>query len=432
MDFETYVRLSPFNKTLVNWWDLWPNFRLKLKDSFKRQLLEVAWAKAGGKFTYLSNDIGIERRTLSNYLKDGRGITLQNLRKIMHYISFPLESANDKIVRIGKLCPRFPFKLHSVEGAEIRAAFLSDGHVDKNPVKVCRYHACEHELHTRLVGLCKTVFGKFEAKTKPDGNTLKTYFPAVIGFSLSICGVPAGNKGRANPCLPKDIMLGSEAIQCAYLRRVFDDEGDVCFENKSKRAVRVTRSYFYSGNLPISKGKWIYCKGFPSGRLILGEYLLMKKILACKIGLYSEGIYKALSGQMSVKHRIQLTQRTNLEKFYHRIGFTLSFKRQKLKDAIDSYVLTKFQNGDGLKFVFERVEEICARKGAVKYSDISLELAAIGRCRDLAGRYLKKLVDLKVLLKVKRGVYVYHQDFNNRRLSRGSSFKNITSPSGYN
>jgi len=390
--------------------------------------METALTKAGGKFTYLANELDLGRRAVSNYFKLNRAVPLGNLRKIMVYLGLPLETASDKITKIGKLTPHFPFNLHSVEGAEIRAAFLSDGHIDKGTAKHARYHACERKLHLRLINLCKTVFGAFETRTTKAGNYYNTHFPAAVAFALSLCGVPAGNKGRANPFLPKDILLGSEKIQSAYLRRVFDDEGDVCFENKSKRAVRLSRSYALSIKLPLLKGKWLSCKKFPPSNLIVGEYLLLKKMIPCKIGLYPEGIYRAVNNQITAKHRIQLTQRDNLKEFYNKIGFNLAAKNKKLKKALDSYKITKFQNGDGLKFVLEKMLNIYAQKGEVKFSDVSSELVAIGRCQDLAGLYLKKLVDMKVLIKVKRGVYVFKRNSNNRWLSRRSSVKDLISP----
>ena len=64
------------------------------------------------------------------------------------------------IKEVSNLKPRFPFRLHNREGAEIRAAFLSDGHVPIDPTKSPSYSAYEEELHWRLIGCSNDIFGE--------------------------------------------------------------------------------------------------------------------------------------------------------------------------------------------------------------------------------------------------------------------------------
>src|SRR3989344_3983654 len=239
--YKEYMNSSPNIKTIVNWYDLYKGHYVNLDKNFQKRLFQEAVKKAGN-FSKLGNILNINRKIISSCTKGFTKPTISYIEKIAGYVNFSLDRINNNIIDISNLRPNLPFNLHNIEGAEIRAAFLSDGHIDKKPIARSGYYAYEKKLHSRLVYLCKKIFGDFKSKTYFDGTTYVTKFPSIIGNSLELSGVPHGNKGISNCYLPKDILLGKKKIKYSYLRRVFDDEGDVCWDKSGKRAVRISRS----------------------------------------------------------------------------------------------------------------------------------------------------------------------------------------------
>lgn len=410
-EFQEYVRGAPRIKTIIRWWGLCPRHYVKLKKDFQRQLFQNA-IETTGCFTLLGKRLSVSRKTIAGCFKCKMSPQISTLLKIAKIINFPLSEIEKNIVEISNLKPKFPFKLHNPEGAEIRAAFLSDGHIPNSPIKSPMYVACEEELHWRLIELCKKVFGEFIAKPGKGHRTLQTRFPAVIGTALELAGVPRGDK-RLKVCfVPRDIMTGSKNIQAAYLRRAFDDEGDVCFSG-NKRAVRLTRSTAVTAiepSLPIGQ-KWTHIKNLniPYNTLLFGEKLLLYK-LGINAKMYREGVYRSLGGQITAKWRICIYQQDNLRKFAENINFNLKNKAEKLVRALDSYKVKEFPNGEGEKFVIKILEPIYNKNGYVRFGDLGRELEKTGRTYDLAGRYLKILTAKNILKKVRYGVYVFRKN----------------------
>jgi hypothetical protein len=235
-----------------------------------------------------------------------------------------LSETNGRIIEIGALKkPLLPFNLKSPEGAEIIAAFFSDGHIPKISFKNPMYCAGEKELHARLISSCKKIFGEFNGRIRAGHNALQTRFPIPIGTALERAGVPRGDKRLINPFLPKYILTGNNRLKSAYLKRAFDDEGDIHI-SKIKRAVRLTRSADARASHQsekITPQRWTY--GFsntPINNLIMGEYLLLRK-MGIDARLYPEGLYLSRNGRMTAKWRIQIAQQDNVIRFAEKIGF---------------------------------------------------------------------------------------------------------------
>ncbi len=283
--FKEYVKSSPKTKTLISWYDLYEGHHVTLKEEFQKKLFQEAVKKAGD-FSSLGRKISLGRKTISGCSKQLRNPTIKTLKKVAEYLNYSLEEINNKIITVGKSSnfePIFPFNLHTSEGAEIRAAFLSDGHVDKNPVKPLQYCAYEIELHERLIKICKETFGEFETKTFFGHKTYVTRFPAAISTALVLSGVPRGDKGKLNPYLPRDILLGDREMQAAYLRRAFDDEAHMRFDLKhKKRTIRLVRSTDITGKVgePKISEQWIRIRNLPKNvkhNLLEGENILLSK-----------------------------------------------------------------------------------------------------------------------------------------------------------
>jgi hypothetical protein len=162
--FNEYKKACPPVKTLVHWYDLYEGHCIKVEGNFLSSLLNAAIRKAGS-LSNLSRKSDIPKVTLACVIDRKSTLKIRTLKKIATYANCPLNIIDKKIIEISNLKPNFPFNLNNKEGAEIRAAFLSDGHNTKYPTIGPRYCALEKELHKSLIKLCKHVFGDFTAKT---------------------------------------------------------------------------------------------------------------------------------------------------------------------------------------------------------------------------------------------------------------------------
>jgi len=411
---KDYTNKAPQVKTVIHWWDLYKGHYIKLKPDLQKQIFKKAIKKAGGHFAWLGEKLKISRRTIAECWKLKRNPQISTLIKVATFINFPLSKIEKNVIQLSKskFKPNLPFKFHNPEGAEIRAAFLSDGHLSKYPEGIPQYLASEYFLHKRLIKLCKSIFGDFNVHTYFDGKTYVTKFPSGIGSALEVAGVPRGDKRIYKTSVPRDILTGSKEIQTAYLRRVFDDEGDVCFDKHGKRAVRLTRSIDITSkklNLNLLKpGKWmsINNSAIPINTLLLGEQLLLYK-LGIDARIYYEGVYKSQKDKITAKWRIQVGQQDSLRKFAGIIAFNLKSKLKKLSDALKSYKVKEFPNGEAEKFAIKVLNPIYKKRGYFFFGDLGKELVKISRGYDLAGYYLKILTEERIVKKVKRGKYVF-------------------------
>lgn len=405
--FQEYLRQVKPVKTLIHWYDLYEGHGIVLNKNFQDGLFGMAIEKAGS-IAELGRQTSIERKVVSNIINKKYNPKIKTLKKVALFCNYPMEDINTKVEVIAGLNPKLPFNLNNKEGAEIRAAFISDGHIDKSPIKQCQYCALEKELHHRLIDLCKDTFGEFRSDTYFNSGAHVTKFSSVIGNALELGGVPKGNKTKLNFYLPNDILLGDKAIQSAYLRRVFDDEGDVCFNKYGKRAVRMTRSGFITNlTIDIPSEKWMRIKLSSNFKhnLIIGEQLLLLK-LGIDAKLYQDGLYKNKEGEISAKWKIQIGQQDQLRKFAELINFSLNSKRNKLNQLLTSYQFRKLPNGKGKEEALNFINKVYKKKGFFTFGDLGRELVRTGRSHDLAGRYIQYFINKKIIKRIKQGTYV--------------------------
>lgn len=408
LDFSEYMKSCPRTKTTTNWWQLLPTHSIKLEEEYQKPLLDEALSEAGS-YTELAKRTRLHRKAISAFVSLKKTPSVGGLKAILSFLGRNPKEANGRILELaGIRSPKLPFDIGNPQGAEITAAFLSDGHLPKIPFKNPMYCALEEELHLRLIKLTQHVFGDFSPQIKPGHKSPLTRFPCPIGTSLERAGVPRGDKRRKNPFIPRHILLGNEQMQINYVRRVFDDEGDVCISN-IKRAVRLTRSTD-AGDLyastELEKQRWIYGDiNSPTNNLITGECLLLRK-LGIDAKLYREGIYRSANGRTTAKWRIQIAQQDNLKRFAEKIGFNHSEKSRKLAIAISSFKKKKSPNGFTEKIVLEHVLRMSRKKDTISFKDIGDKLVALGMDYDSAGRFLKTFIKKNVLVKVKRGAYI--------------------------
>lgn len=407
-NFIVYVNECPEVKTTIHWYDLYEGHSISVQDEFLNSLMKTAINKAGS-MSALSRKIGIPRKIVSNILNQKFNPKIGTLIKVVSYLNYSPNEIDKELIEVSNLKPKLPFELHSKEGVEIRAAFLSDGHVDKSPTAGPQYCACEIESHERLITLCKNVFGEFNTKTKWGHKTYVTRFPAVVNIPLRLSGVPHGDKRLSNCYVPKDI-LENEEFMGVYLRKVFDDEGDIT-NNSKKRVIRLSRSIDITDIIPdlkITSQIWIPYKASLNSQnnLLIGEKIMLEK-LGIKTKFYLQGIYKSLNNRITAKWRLTIQQQDNLKKFAELINFNLINKQNKLKEALKSFKINKRANGEGDAHAAEFLMKIYKEKGFFKFGDLGKELVKSGRSYDSAGRYLGNLIKKGIIKKIKYGHYVF-------------------------
>jgi len=407
-----YKMKSPETKMIVNWWQLFPSHKIALEPNYQKEIFGKAIKKAGD-YSALEKKINVPRKAISACYRLKRNPTIKYLIKIANYVEIPNNEINNKIIEIASLKnPKLPFDLNNPEGAEIIAAFLSDGHIPGHPSKNPMYCAYEKELHLRLISLCNEIFGDFKIKITSGNKSLLSRYPCPIGSALELAGVPRGNKGKSNSFLPIAILNGNKSVQTAYLRRVFDDEGHVCF-SKSKKAICLSRSMDCSAKyspVNLKSQKWL--SGFPdipTNNLILGEYFLLKE-LGIDAKLYPEGLYRSINKKTSAKWRIQIAQQDNLKLFAEKIGFNHTKKKTKLSQALKSYKRRKSSHGYTEKIIWRYVLQLSKRKNFITFEDIGKKLVLLNMTYDFAGTFLRKFLKDKRIRKIKRGVYVVNGD----------------------
>jgi len=406
-----YKTKSPKTKMIINWWQLFPSHKIVLEPNYQKEIFGKAIKKAGN-YSALAKKIYVPRKAISACYRLKRNPTIEYLIKIANYVEIPNNKINNKIIEIASLKnPKLPFNLNNPKGAEIIAAFLSDGHIPRHPSKNPMYCAYERELHLRLISLCNEIFGDFKIKITTGHKSLLSRYPCPIGSALEFAGVPRGDKRKSNPFLPVTILNSDKSIRAAYLRRVFDDEGNV-YVSKSKKAICLSRSMDCShkyGSVNLKKQKWLY--GFsdiPINNLILGEYLLLKE-LGIDAKLYPEGIYRSINERTTAKWRIQIAQQDNLKLFDEKIGFNHTKKKEKLILAIKSYKRRKSSHGYMEKIIWEYILQLSKRKKFITFKDIGKKLVLLGVTYDFAGTFLRKFLKANKIRKIKRGVYVVNR-----------------------
>ena len=126
--------------------------------------------------------------------------------------------------------------------------------------------------------------------------------------------------------------------------------------------------------------------------------------LGIRAKLYSEGIYKSKKGKITAKLRIIIMQQDNLKKFAKIVNFNLINKQNKLKQALESYIVNERPNGEGEKHAIDFLNKVYKEKGYFTFGDLGRDLVRIGKTYDLAGRYLKKLIKKGTIQKIKWGI----------------------------
>lgn len=403
LTLENYFSDAPIPKTTINWWEL-PDFRdISISFDFQKQLFDRLLKK------YPMNDLASllkkHPQTIKGYCKTHREISIATLKTAIGLVNIEPNAINPQIIEVsGIFSPKLPFQLSNEIGAELRLAFLSDGHNPKDSSKNLKYQAGELESHQRIISLTQKLFGDFKVRIdKEKEHKFQSYFPSVLGDVLEFGGVPRGNKTKINPHFPTDILQNKQLLISA-LRRSFSDEGSCYVPSNTirlERSVDITEFVFKSGlNLPI--GKEVYLKPLKIDfsdqicNLIAGEYLGLSA-LGIVPRLTPVKLRRNFDETITLAWRLEMTKVSEIKKFDAIIGFLLSEKNQKVKQ-----ILVEYRKSNRLDDAISFAQQLTQEKGDFNYH----EFAQLLKVHKNRGHFhLRRLLKMGLLLKLEKNTY---------------------------
>ncbi|MEK6937269.1 MAG: LAGLIDADG family homing endonuclease [Nanoarchaeota archaeon] len=192
---------------------------------------------------------------------------------------------------------RIPRKALDLENeAEIIGIILGDGYINKKEYSI-RLKVRENDFINNFANLIKKTYG--------IGTRYKYYdYPCCYVHSINLAS-RINKLTNKKQRIPNFIICGSKNIKARFLRGFFDSEGSVdVLEKYHRRQIVLTQK-----NIP---------------------WLKQIKTMLFDIGIQSK-IYK--KPKDSDKLVISLIE--NMEKYYNLVGFSIRYKQNKLKLAID-------------------------------------------------------------------------------------------------
>jgi transcriptional regulator with XRE-family HTH domain len=414
---EKYIKQSPEVKNKIDWYEVDDQRYVVLKKNFQLKLLRKAIRNIGSQ-SKLAKFLKKSESQIRNYKKGkSRRLTVGTLKRLAEIAKISYKKIRENIVCLGGIVnPKLPFNMGSIEGIKIRAKFLSDGYNVSNPNFNVGYVEGNKEASLNLLSSIQKLIGYLKGEygqPKKVGNAFKITLPPVFGDILKLSGVPRGRRGVINPTIPKDILQGNVSNQITYLREVFTDEGCVEFSNKY-RVISLNRNVivcnYLKKGLNLPQGKIIPFKKLPGDlqrklkthlpKLILGEYLLLKK-LGIKCKLEPKWVRVNKDGSISLNWKLSISRKRNLLVFQKLINFSTKEKREKLDEIIKTYS-PRTEYGFGYERALAAANALTQKEGFFTSKLLSKELSITSRHTQ---RYIKKMLEKKDVIKLEGWKY---------------------------
>ncbi|MAG20206.1 hypothetical protein CL618_02120 [archaeon] len=362
---------QPYETGIVHLWDLPEDIILiGLKKEFKISMLK-AIKKSSKKIIYFLNEINEELHTYYNF-KHNQKVKLSFLWKVSNKLlkkgfkEFNKKNIEKNIEFIGTkrgqtyiFSPKLPFNFNTEAGAYFISAIIFDGGIDKQFKP--HYGNIVLSMRKRIVESAKEIFG--ELKNREINLTRNDYFirfPKSIGIVLTHCfKIKEGNKVYSNNSLPQFIFKYNNKLKSTFLKQAFDDDGSV---DTNKKTINIT------GTTDVKKEQF-YSDNSKDYNLIndIKTLLLALKIESNQIRIrkrsYLPKEYNKKGDFFRHSLGISITGKKNLELFYHKIGFNLEYKKERLRKAIKSYKQDQLRKGEIKKIALEKASILQKEKG---------------------------------------------------------------------
>jgi len=309
----------------VDLFDLSENTLISLGSKFRQKLFVQALA-AEGTYENISRKIGKSKSILYHY-KNGRyAIRLSILRKLLALSDIDPKEAriNTEYVmsnRGARVGAEFPICASAVMGGIIGHVY-GDGTIPQNKVQFS-YCNKEKELVDDLRRSVNNIFKTEPISTyKSKDGTYKVSYSTLVGHILIKLGVPYGNKMHSELPIPNCITCGGLAIQRAFLKALFDDDGSVMYSEKYAA---------HNVNLHLTRDSELES----DLRNLFGQV----RGLLNNFGILSSSVYTARKYFVKDKERIVLgfviNRNSELPRFSKEIGFRSPSKRDRLQKILE-------------------------------------------------------------------------------------------------
>jgi len=366
------------NKTKINWYDLKDYEVLYLNGDIFKNLINLGIKKAGSLSKLC---IKLNSKQFYNILKNNEGISFKNLKKLLIYIEIDFDFINDKIIEIrkGNLCsiknPKFPINLQNNCIGSLLGHLMSDGclYYDTSRKNLIRTKFCSDEKEgiDNFLDNLRELFGEVHFNQEVIRNCIQIRFGnGIVGEVFRRAGATVGKKYELNEGLPWVIKEGTNEVKREYLSAIFDDEGSVGkkplpyitlsrsihtnFNNKERKIIEghviplMNSNSFPTGHIikriQIRKLKEILIKlnaikllnkitnSIP--KILIDESNLLKNNFGINNRIYVMCLQLTTNGNYSIQSCMLIYKKKDVVKFYKDIGFSLSKKQNKLKEAL--------------------------------------------------------------------------------------------------
>jgi len=408
---------------IINIWNL-PQEKIFVKlNKNTRRVLVSKLLRRYKTLAEISRRTGLSYSITKKFKYGTRSISLQALNKIIITLGKPqlkdlinknIEKLLSKTGGKGISQPKTLFNFNSIEGAIFLSAIFHDGGINKDMQPF--YANFDEKMRTKIKNVSEQIFGKAEFyENKKDNPFVR--FPKIIGIILVYgLGMKPGYKVYNNPAVPEFILSSDLSIKKAFIKQAFDDEGSISRnEIYFSLATDVT-------NIPKevrSRIKKFKLLKFAS-RIFLADKAILENIgIKPTFSVYETKVKK----NKEIRHYWQMciTTKLNLLLFANNVGFTINYKKEKLKKLAKKYEKKKEISpyGKGKVDALKRIGELEKSKGyfnsitLAKFLDKSFALSSLR---------IKQLKDEKLIKKIgeqkSRGpipIYLYRISERGRR-----------------
>jgi len=319
-------------KKLIGMRDLPDNLGVKLEDSFRKEIFDMAISIVCS-VRKLSELLNCDRTAIWQWKTGKILIKISLLKKLSDLTKVPLKKVENKI--IGIRCKRvdgndfirikFPI-FSSPELASIIGHAMADGNITKRQFS---FFNQRRELVDEVITNVRIAFRadvtprEFE---KEGGWEIE--FPTNISLLVSLSGAPLGKKVSKPFDVPNWIKEGDNKIKSSFLRALFDDEGWIKI-----KFIKSTSSTQRMIGINMSKNE----KFIDSHKQFFEN---IRKLLQ-DLKINSSNVSKMGKTKNGINLGIIISNVTNLNIFLKKIGFTNIPKKQKLIECLNNSIRFK-------------------------------------------------------------------------------------------
>jgi hypothetical protein len=324
----------------IHLFDLPEELYVKLDTGFFRHLFDNLKRKYG-KWCNLAKILNTHPTNVYGW-KSGRILFSIKILKILCYLTGLEELEVEKFVEFLKFRggyinnPKLPI-IVSEDFGLILAATLGDGGVSRNGYTI-HYTNKSTVLVDSFLASVRSVFGDVRIisdKVRNIDNVRMVRLSGVLGRILvKTFKVPLGKKPQFDYNFPNIILESDDKVKSRFLRRLFDDEGNV---NKTT----------------IESGK--VKNQVPARLKDLTTLLKTFGIRCCNPKKVRERSYFRNKNELVVVEDWELgvSDRKSLELFEKNIGFKLEYKANLLRKALSSYKIWETPKNESMNFFLE-------------------------------------------------------------------------------